>query len=123
MLWKIYFWIVVFIETLSLITGNVSDLINEMLVIVVIVGIFGLAWQKSLGPRLFWQILSFIFIISQSVTFFRYYTLGGTERIAALTGGALIAPAVIGIFMYAFSYLPSIQKFKEINKSYSPPQT
>lgn len=110
MFWKIYFWFFIVILVLGYSTegiGGIWGIIDLLISIVALAGLFLYAYKKSFLNSAFWKAYLPLFIIWD----FTYNLIiepsvsGTTFEPIALVGFLFLVPIYIALYLYAFRFL------------------
>jgi hypothetical protein len=115
LLWKAYFWIIVFLDMISFVVSmdrRLWEMAEMGFFLVALIGLFGYCWERQILNRIFWQVFSVVFLCWLAVYFFVIPRLpmqdaAGNLPIATVAGLIAVTivmhlPLVTGVFLYAF---------------------
>ena len=118
-IWIIYFWLMALLVGLSAIGRvylfftaeivTVYDLVESLISLIAVVGLYGFVYQKPIAARTFWK---FVWILLLLTWIWSFFAAKNTEMIEkfGLAKGALIiiliaglaVPSLIGLYLYSF---------------------
>lgn len=119
LLWTIYFWVMAFLVGASAI-GRVYlffnreivttyDLIESLVSLVAIVGLFGFAYQTPIATPAFWKVVWIILMLTWIWSFFGAKNVEMIEKIGLAKGSAIFSlismlavPTLVGLCIYSF---------------------
>ena len=119
LLWTVYFWISALLVVGSAIARvylyftreivTVYDLIESLVSVIAIVGLFGFAYQTPLATPAFWKVVWFFLVLTWIGSFFAAKNVEMIESVGLAKGSAIIAlvsilgvPTLVGLFFYSF---------------------
>ena len=117
--WKIYFWLMAFLVGLSAIGRvylyftreivTVYDLVESLISLIAIVGLYGFVYQKPLAAPLFWKFIWILLLLTWIWSFFSAKNAGMIEKFGFAKAALLITliaglavPSLIGLYLYSF---------------------
>ena len=118
-MWIIYFWLIALLVVVSAAARvylyftreivTFYDLIESLISLVAIVGLYGFAYQTPLSATMFWKIVWFLLLLSWIWSFFGVKNIEMIEKVGLANGTAIFAltsmigiPALVGLFFYSF---------------------
>ena len=119
LLWIIYFWLMAFLIGLSAIGRvylfftreivTVYDLVESLISLTAIVGLYGFVYQKPIAAPLFWKVVWMLLMLSWILSFFAAKNAEMIEKfgltksaIIIILIAALAVPTLIGLYRYSF---------------------
>ena len=107
--WKTYFWLMVLITVLAVISdGQIKpvDTLDLIIIVTGLVGLFCYAYKRRLAAKSLWQYLTVLIITYHFVySFFLDQKFGGTPAIGlgdALFTALLPLPIFVALILYSF---------------------
>ena len=114
MFWKIYFWLLIVLTLPSYLWQGFSrswEIIDFILFIVAMIGLFAFSWQKKMFTQLFWKTYLPTYIIWN--VFYQYFLplpqkvsevdLGGlSQSMTATITWIIFIPLIIALYLYGF---------------------
>ena len=114
MFWKIYFWLLIVLTVPSYFWQGFSrswEIIDFILFIVAMIGLFAFSWQKKMFTQLFWKTYLPTYIIWN--VFYQYFLplpqkvsevdLGGlSQSMTATITWIIFFPLIIALYLYGF---------------------
>ncbi|WP_027709239.1 hypothetical protein [Zooshikella ganghwensis] len=118
--WKVFFFIVLILEIislLSLIFGESASLVNTLGEIViyglVLLGLYGFAFNKKILVRKFWFLMIFVAFFWDGYSMFYQYTeLAEEQFLESVPYGAYFAIAIFAFFWLPFLIIQTIAFYK-----------
>ena len=119
LLWTIYFWLMALLVGASAI-GRVYlfftreivtayDLIESLISLVAIVGLFGFAYQTPIATPTFWKVVWILLMLTWIWSFFGAKNVEMIEKTGLAKGAAIFSlismlavPALVGLCIYSF---------------------
>lgn len=118
-IWIVYFWFIAILVAISAIgriylfakrdAVTIFDLIESLISLVAIVGLYGFAYQMPLVSSLFWKMIWFLLLMTWLWSLFGAKNVEMIEKIGMANGTAVIAltsaigiPTLVGLLFYSF---------------------
>lgn len=118
-IWIVYFWFIAILVAISAIgriylfakrdAVTIFDLIESLISLVAIVGLYGFAYQMPLVSALFWKMIWFLLLMTWLWSLFGAKNVEMIEKIGMANGTAVIAltsaigiPTLVGLLFYSF---------------------
>lgn len=112
--WKIYFFLILVLTILTYLWqgfDRIWEVLDLILFVVAMVGLFGFAWKKKFLSSLFWKIY---FVIQLIWNIYYYYFLPMSEKTSSVLIGVpqflsatfsliFFIPLFIALYLYGFS--------------------
>lgn len=117
-LWKIYFILILILSVPTYFLQGfyrIWEIIDFIVFLIAMMGLFGFAWRKKLISKLFWQIF---FSVQLVWNFYYLYFLplpqkvfeimenvnGSSQFAVATLTFVIFSPLIIALYLYAFKY-------------------
>lgn len=119
LIWIIYFWITVILTGFSVIgrvylfftreAVTIYDLVESLIALIAIVGLYGFAYQTPIATPTFWKIVWILLMLTWLWSFFAGKNADMIDKIGLSKAAAVISlismvavPALVGLCLYSF---------------------
>jgi hypothetical protein len=119
LIWIIYFWVVAILTGLSAIGRvylfftreivTVYDLVESLIGVIAIVGLYGFAYQTPIATPVFWKIIWALLMLTWLWSFFAAKNAEMIDKVGLSKAAAILSlismlavPALVGLCIYSF---------------------